>query len=644
MRTKMNRFRSFLLVLAMVISVVSCGFVPGRAEEASDNSYTYEAENFYSGNISEGIAADMQPNESIRFTLGSNGDFVAGVYKLTVKSCGNRTSFEVLVNDQSVGSVGRTETGFGADQMTVDSLGVMLNLKPEDTLTIVAPADGYGWLDNIRLEKLSDEAVETGNGYYIYQVEYFYAGNISEGVAADMQPNETISIKLHNIPSQKYTLTVYSCGNRESFDILVNGEKVGTITRTGTGFGQDQMTYDKLETVLELDTDDVITIVAPEEGYGWVDFVLLDVYAENNGGDDTDDPIDGDDNNNPPAGDDNDNDDPADTDVTLPEGATETHEGYYVYQTEYFYNGNICEEVAADLQPGEQIEIALNANSDFAAGQYTLTIYSCGNRESFGILVNGEKVGTITRTGTGFGQDQMTYDKLEVVLELDADDVITIVAADDGYGWVDFAILSVYSENTDEENPGGTEAEPGIDDADTEPDTDGTETQPDTKPKYDVSYDYIIYQCENYYSGNISEGVAADLQPGENLDILLGSDDTFQAGYYQLTVYSCGNRESFDVLVNGEKVGTITRTGTGFGQDQMTYDKLSVTLELKPEDTITLVAPDGQYYGWVDHIVLDVIREPAQTGDEANLLIPVVLVMSVTAMAALMIGKRKFFC
>lgn len=474
-------------------------------------------------------------------------------------------------------------------------------------------------------------AASTG-GSIVYQAENYYSGTISEGIAADMQPNEKIEIALNTNSSfadGQYLLTVNSCGNRESFDILVNGESVGTIRRSGTGYGQDQMTGDKLYTVLTLKSTDVVTIVAPDGSYwGWVDSMQLDSICGS----------------------------------------------LAVYEVENFYDGNKSGDgIAADMQPNEKIEIALNSYTGFAEGKYELTIRSCGNRTSYEILVNGESVGTLTRSGTDFGINHLTANKLSVELNLKPDDVITIVAPADGYGWVDYLLLTgahsftdkasssqataataaeaatyyVQCDNCDKIHDTLTVAvgEPDSSQTPADPDDgqEGTEDKTETEaPGEEIGYDYIIYQCEKYYD-KISENVAADLQPGEQIDIPLNSDNSFVGGSYKLTIYSCGNRESFDILVNGEKVGTVTRTGTGFGQDQMTYDKLSVVLELTPEDTLTLVGPTGEYWGWVDFIVLDVVREAPETGDSANVLIPVIMAMSVSALAVLAVNKRRFW-
>ena len=124
----------------------------------------------------------------------------------------------------------------------------------------------------------------------------------------------------------------------------------------------------------------------------------------------------------------------------------------------------------------------------------------------------------------------------------------------------------------------------------------------------------FIYQAENYYSGNlVADGTAADLQPNESISFHLRDNPAFTDGNYILTVYSCGNRESIGVSVNGSPVGAITRAATGFGTDQMTYDKLQTVLSLKSGDTLSITGQTGSYWGWVDFIVLDTVEEAAIT-------------------------------
>jgi len=562
--------------------------------------YLYQTEYYYKGNISEGVAADLQPNEAIKVALDTNPDFTAGRYILILRSCGNREKYEVLVNGEHVGTIKRSGTGFGQDQMTASKLEGALELKPGDKISIVAPNDKtYGWVDSLRLVAEdavdsskpdwfvpSEEATQVTESHYCFQTEYFYNGKISEGVAADLQPGQSIEVWMDTIPDfveGDYTLTLRSCGNRESYDILLNGEAVGTLHRTGNGFGQDQMTEDSLDAVLNLKGTDVITIAAPnDDTYGWVDDLKLTIQGDKKLIETQSVP------------------------TVYPEEATQVEEGCLLYQTEYFYHGSIVEEVAADLQPGERIEIPLDANQGFQGGEYILSLRSCGNRESYDILLNGEAVGALHRTSTGFGQDQMTDDRLEIKLDLKPGDKITLAAPNDGtYGWVDSLKLTASGDDKPAEAAVPAELPEGA---------------------VEVGKGYVVYQTEHFYKGSIVEEVAADLQPGESIDITL--DDSFTAGTYNLWLRSCGNRESYDILLNGEAVGALHRTGTGFGQDQMTDDRLEAKLDLKPGDKITLAAPNDGTYGWVDSLRLDtndwdpkqvpvrpVIGKATETGD-----------------------------
>ncbi len=506
--------------------------LPAFAVEENASGIVFEAEDYYAGNISENVAADMQPGESITFALPA--DFASEWYTLTVASCGNRTAYTVAVNDVMVATVSREGSDFGIIHMTQDTADTALALKAGDMITVSTPDDGtYGWLDYVRLDVYTGDIQD--EDYYIYDAEDYYTGNISEGVAADMQPGESIAVTLpESFTGGRYTLSVNSCGNRESFEILVNDVSYSSIYRSGTGFGMDQMTLNKLENkILTLSAGDVITVAAPADGYGWVDYVRLDAYTVDD--------------------------------------ALETQVDYYRYHAEAFYDAlPSTGDAAADMQPDTQFDVELAANGAFSAGKYILSVTSCGNRESFEILVNGESVGTISRAGSDFGMNHMSADALDATLELSESDVITVIAPAEGYGWVDYVQLTKYLP------PEATETGDG----------------------------FYIYQTEYFYDGTIKENIAVDMQPGEKISLRLNANANFVEGEYRLAIYSCGNRESFEVLVNGERAGSITRETTGYGQDQMTYGKLETALNLKSEDVITICAP-AEGYGWVDFIMVE---------------------------------------
>ncbi len=561
--------------------------LPEPKTETGEGWVRYHAEHFYTGNRTDSDkAADMQPSEQIEIPVNAYAEFGAGKYTLSLRTCGDRASYEVLVDGASVGTITREGSGWG--DYSVSKLEATLELKADSVITIKSPASGYGWVDYVQLDTYTESPVEptlpepkteTGEGWVRYHAEHFYTGNRTDSdKAADMQPSEQIEIPVNALAdfvAGKYTLSLRTCGDRASYEILVDGTNVGTIAREGSGWGDYSVS--KLEATLELKADSVITIKSPASGYGWVDYIQLDTYAEA--------PVEPDDPNPP--------DDPV-----LPEDAVQSGEGWYQYQVEYFYDGNINENAAADLQPGEVLEIPVGA--DFVEGEYTLTVRSCGNRETFEILVNGQSVGTVARSGNGFGMDQMTDDKLAETLTLKPGDMIGIKApSGEFWGWVDSVRLDVYTEPVKPDEP----------------------VAPDLPDGSVQSGDgWYQYQVEYFYDGNISENAAADLQPGEVLEIPVGAN--FVEGEYTLTIRSCGNRESFEILVNGQSVGTLSRKGTGFGMDQMTDDKLTQTITLKAGDVIGLKAPSGEFWGWVESIALDMKRDlPVGDNDRTSVKI-----------------------
>nr|WP_144923613.1 LPXTG cell wall anchor domain-containing protein [Paenibacillus bovis] len=119
------------------------------------------------------------------------------------------------------------------------------------------------------------------------------------------------------------------------------------------------------------------------------------------------------------------------------------------YEGEVYYDGVINNDgLTADLQPKEKIEFSVGDHDLFTDGQYELSILSTGNRTAYKIEVNGEAVGTVSRIDTGFDMGTITLDSLqEVYLNLNAGDVISILAPDDGtYGWLDAVNLKYVSE------------------------------------------------------------------------------------------------------------------------------------------------------------------------------------------------------
>lgn len=220
--------------------------------------------------------------------------------------------------------------------------------------------------------------------------------------------------------------------------------------------------------------------------------------------------------------------------------------------------------------------IPLNTNAEFREGTYYLAVISNGNRTAMVVKKNGERIGSITRNESNFSMDAMTMDVLQRPISLSPEDVISIFAPGDEsgpYGWVDQIIL-MPSEIS----------------------------RPQEQKKEDFRYPAWAYGTASLYLP------AADLQPGESLQIPLMDNPSFVEGQYRLAVISNGTREEFAVLVNGQPVGNIFRKPSDYGDNGMSSDKLDQLLYLKPSDVVTIIGQEGDFYGWVSALVLEPIE------------------------------------
>lgn len=275
------------------------------------------------------------------------------------------------------------------------------------------------------------------------------------------------------------------------------------------------------------------------------------------------------------------------TDEQPSEGGTVTEPdlGGICYQAEDYYGGNISENVAADLQPGEVLEFDLSSNTAFADGTYLLTVRSCGNRESFTIKVNGAAVDVLSRAGTDFGQIYMTDDVVATPIELKAGDILSVCAPNGEYwGWVDYILLTPA-----EASSGGTVLE---------------------GEAVEVGDGYYIFQAEYFSNLLVGDNTAANLISGEVLEIPLSRCEGFEDGYYFITVVSCGNRETIYLRINGESIGSITRLGTNLNLEGMTEKKFGQKKQLTSEDVLSLVAPGDGTTGWIDYVILTKTTAP----------------------------------
>lgn len=253
--------------------------------------------------------------------------------------------------------------------------------------------------------------------------------------------------------------------------------------------------------------------------------------------------------------------------TTRSAGRTLTYKGSSLYEKK------VDSYDAADLQPGEAITFQAGVHQDFAEGDYQLAVTSNGNRARLWVKVNGEMVGSIVRAaGSGFEATDFTTDVMHHTLHLRAEDVISIEApgnAEEGpFGWVETIQL--------------LPAPAGAGEA---------------KAEY-------RYDGEDFYQASLYSP-AADLQPGTSIVFPVSNDPDFVAGSYRLSVLSNGTRERFDVLLNGIPVGIIRRKATDYSEIDYSQDYLDMLLNLQPGDVLAIVGQDGDFYGWVNYILLE---------------------------------------
>ncbi len=228
---------------------------------------------------------------------------------------------------------------------------------------------------------------------------------------------------------------------------------------------------------------------------------------------------------------------------------------------------------AADLQPGDSLTFRAGDHPDFVEGDYRIAVTSNGNRTRLGVKVNGEMMGSIVRvTGSGFEKSDFTCNVMNRTLHLRADDMISIEApgtAEEGpWGWIETIQLLPAPQATGQQ-----------------------------KAEY-------RYDGEDFYQASLYSP-AADLQPGTSIVIPVSNDPDFCEGIYRLSILSNGTRERFHIRVNGRPVGDIRRKATDYSDIDYSQDYLGASLTLRPGDVLTITGQDGDFYGWVNYILLE---------------------------------------
>ncbi len=551
------------------------GFV-AVVDGVNDGYYYYGADYYERLTGSENQYADLQPQEEVAFCAGDAFGFADGTYILTLRSNGNRTKLMVKVNGTVVGMLSREATGYSeTDDMNEAVFEQVLFLTPEDVIAIYAPGtEGYGpygWLEYVKLTPTDEEENEETaiRSKITLQAEDYWPDELeADGQVANVNnPAKRLEIPILAscgfAEEADYLFTMYTTGTMRSYEVYVNGSLVLSGELDGSGYEMQYMVKAVGSETITLKPGDILEIMFPEQdtdNYGnWVDSIVLNSrrrapdgsLASRNGG-------------RVVTG-----------TVTLrsTESPYSLDGGTLIYQGETYYPAQ-NDNPAADLQPGEQIRIPVADHWDFVDGTYRLSVRSCGNRESFQVKVNGTKVGSISRKESSYGMDQMSDDAMGTLLELRTGDILILEGQTGGkYGWVDTVSLTPVSRSDEKEG-----------------------------------LKQYSWEAEDFYEKQ-KDNPAADLQPGEQIDIPLGSNESFSAGSYYILALSNGNRTMMRVEQNGTLIGSITRNETSFSMGGMTLDALQKPVTLTPQDTISICAPgepgaEEGPWGWVDQLVL----------------------------------------
>lgn len=533
-----------------------------RTEEPAINPLVYEAEDFYEnkdGIQHEGSVqyCDMQPGEAVTFTMIA--ELPAGYYKVSAVSNGTRMAYMVSVNGTPRGVIKRTATGWNAADLTTDSYDEILWLEPGDTVTLTASVnkdenDGqtFGKLDKLVLESASEPATPAAKDRITLRAENWYGGTMDSSGGMNIRPNDSLDFVIREqdgFVEDDYSITVKSGGFRSGYTIKVNGTTVTELSVRTCEWGLYLSSTASVR--VHLKPGDVLSFYAADS-WGCIDAVILQKDGA-----------------------------PANTSMADRRGGRTAVPYYansdgakasgteprFIFQGEGYYQKQ-SDNPAADLQPGQQIEIPLLDNPNFVDGVYQVTIVSCGGRDHFFVKVNGLKSGRIDRQPNGYGMNKMTRDTLSTTVELNKGDLLCIEAAPTEWGWVDYIQLDLIQK---------------------------AETPVERK-----SYEF---KAMNFYGKKQADTDTADLQPGESIEIPVAADG-FEAGYYLVSATACGDRTKMSVEVNGEEVGWIQRNKNSYGIEAMVRDTMPVPVYLKPGDQLSICAPANGGWGWVEKVTL----------------------------------------
>lgn len=119
----------------------------------------YEGEHYYKRPSNNEPVAELMPGERFNIQVDDLELFGNGEYEVGLLAAGARTTYEIEVNGEPIGTINRTANNLAMNNVTMTLLDeTVVPLKKGDILTIIAPEDGKyesGWVDAVVLKNAS---------------------------------------------------------------------------------------------------------------------------------------------------------------------------------------------------------------------------------------------------------------------------------------------------------------------------------------------------------------------------------------------------------------------------------------------------------------------------------------------------------
>jgi hypothetical protein len=483
-----------------------------------------------------GRYADLQPNTSIEIPLSQVEGFTDGDYFIHMRQAGNRQVLTIKAGGKT-GRILCKDTSFGWTQDSETKSPDMMTLSSGDTLSVEASTSGaYAHVDWIGLERIEGNVIR-------FEAKDFLNDNswlTGSDTCVDMKEGRRLDIPLDsNFKRGIYSFLMVTTGNEREFGIEVNGKEAERyrISATDDPWNLDSLQEDGWQGACELKPGDVITIVSPTDNYGWLRDVMLQWISE-------------------------------------PDPDYLENNGIYEFPAKRHYNGNTTGDgIGADLQPGDSIEIPLQAIvPDFKAKEYRIELDYAGTGQIMQAEAGGSSLELILPPGSFDWGNQKTAESMES-LNLTGKETLKLTAESGSrYTWVKTIRLV---------------------------------------PKTDVRIPVDEKSFDGVAAADIVDGGCVNMPAGKTVTMTL--DGQFEEAQYGLQFFHTGDKRSYSIAINGKEAGTYdieeSKDNGNLGTNQLISSGWKGSYKLKAGDTVAITAPDSSA-GWIKGVTWKWLSDP----------------------------------